>query len=263
MPSSVPTTVRCSGVEPATVRETAVEPGRPAATSDLASWPTSCAITPITTRVSVVANAVQSGSACGDVDRGERVVGGVGQRHAGVAGNAGHRADPGYQLEAELGLAERDGERGAAAADERVALEQPDHAAAGPDVADHRLGQLGVGDRRVGGVDEDDALAAAAQHVAEAVDRGEDHVGPAEHGGGPQRQQVGVAGAGADERDRARVLLGLLGSCHVALPIRSAAPASSRSAARRRPTASASSNGPVADNRRSVCPSTSTTTPRR
>ena len=100
------------------------------------------------------------------------------------------------------------------------------------------------------------------------VDVGDDHVGLAQQRGRAERQQVGVARTGRDERDGAEGLLAGAGraGAHCASnhgTRRPGAPAARRSSASSRPTPSASPAEPVTDVRTWERPSLLTTAPVR
>ena len=146
--------------------------------------------------------------ACDGVAGDEGDGGGVlamGERHAGVGGDAERRGDAGDDLERNAGIGQRLGLFAAAAEDERVAAFEADHGEAAARALDQHGADL-VLRERVGGflLADVEALGVRRRERQERVGGEvvvEDGVGLLEDAAAFEGEQFGIARAGADEVD--------------------------------------------------------------
>jgi hypothetical protein len=153
----------------------------------------------------VAAVAVPVDLALGDVDHGELALGARGQWHAGVGGDTGHRRHPGHDVEGDARLDAGEGLLRPGGIQPRVAGHQAYDVLGALRVLDDELRARRVRQRLA-------VLAVAAVHHAALEVRahpreqltvllglGDDHVRAADQVDRSQREQRGVARAGADE----------------------------------------------------------------
>ena len=130
----------------------------------------------------------------------------MGQRHAEPAGGALRGRDAGHHLDRDAGRAAGGDLLAGAAEDHRVAALEPHHAPAGAGERDHQGVDLVLpAGRAVAGLaDQHPCLAPREiEHIGRHQIVEQDDVGGLQRAHGAQRQQLGIAGAGADQRDRA------------------------------------------------------------